>query len=392
MLYSVTLAAALIVQQSTPSPVKPSKPLGEFDNPKESLHTAGIRGTVDAGGYSASATLKSQSEFYELLTNVQVAALQPAWTIENPCSDSDSFRATAISQLARGEFAAAAASLQRVLPTNNEPGTHQLLGLAYEGTGQLEAAAEQFRTAAETRPGDSSMLAAGVAFLLLGDLERAEAEFRHSLVQTSGPPNLTRLGLGATLFQRGQIDGALTLFLEVAKAQPLEMAPFRFIAIALGSADSVVLARIFDALTSITRQSPKSGGAHYALACAQSAAAKGAPEGSQAAEILAQLQQAVRLNPELADAHFRLAREYAAREDFAPAIAEYHAALDCDPHLVEAHYRLSQLYARSGQQQLAAEQRELHRKLREQQKQEIENGKAPVRLPSGALQPCQSTQ
>lgn len=386
MLCFVTLAAALILQQSTSPSATPSKPLGTFDESKGSLRTAGIRGAVDGGGYSALATQKTQSEFYELLTEVQVTELRPAWAMSKPCSNS--LRAVAISQLARGEFANAAVSLEKLLRTKDDFETHQLLGLASEGTGQLETAAEQFRSAAETHPDDASLFAAGAAYLLLGDLARAEAIFRRGLAQTNDPPNFTRLGLGATLFQSGQIEEALKLFLDTAKAQPLDDAPFRFIAIAVHSADSALLARTIDVLTTITRQSPDSAGAHYALACARSAVVKGAPEASEAAEILKQLQQAIKIDPEMADAHFRLANEYAAREDLAPAIAEYRAALDCDPRLVEAHYRLSQLYARSGQQQLAEGQLELHRKLREQQKHNIESGKAPVRLPSVTLKPC----
>jgi tetratricopeptide (TPR) repeat protein len=117
-------------------------------------------------------------------------------------------------------------------------------------------------------------------------------------------------------------------------------------------------------------------------------ASGGAPDRAQSAEIESQLKQAVRLDSQLADAHFRLAEIYAAREDLPSAIAEYRSTLDCNPDLVEAHYRLSQVYARSGQPKLASEQLALHRQLRARQKSEIGSGAIHFRLPNANESSC----
>jgi tetratricopeptide (TPR) repeat protein len=390
MLFSVALALFLTAQQSaSPPPAKPSKPLGTFDDPSANaarpLKSVGVRGTIDAGGYAASAEVKNQSEFYEQLADLQVAALRPAWA---PCHADKSLRNPAISLLTRGDFPAAATTLEALLRTNNQPAAHQLLGLAYEGSGQLEAAAEQFRVAAAARPEPAAFIAHGAALLFLGEVDRAEETFYHASAQIVDQEVFSRLGLGAALFQHGQVTQALGVFLGAADAQPSEDLSFGFIAVALRSADPVTLSHSIDLLRSLTRRSPKSGGAHYAVACGLMAASGGAPNSVQSAEIEAELKNAVGLDPHLADAHFRLASIYADREALPGAIAEYRSALDCNPRFVEAHYRLSQIYIRSGHPERGKEELELHQRLRAQQKSEIEGGKIALRFRVPSEQAC----
>jgi tetratricopeptide (TPR) repeat protein len=388
MLLLVALTLALTAQQSAPPPPKPSKPLGTFDDPgagpTRPFKSVGVRGTIDAGGYAASAEVKSQSEFYEQLADLQIAALRSTWAPQDHCDRANSMRAPSINLLTRGEFSKAATMFETLLRTDDQPATHQLLGLAYEGSGQLEAAAEQFRIAAAARPDAAAMVAHGAALLFSGEVDQAGAVFHRASESALG-----RLGLGAAQFQHGRITEALSLFLDVASADPDDGSAYGFIAVALRSADPAIRTHCMDVLNSLTRRSPQTGGAHYALACGLIAAAGGAPDGAQYAEIERELKDAVRLEPQLADAHFRLAGVYATADgDLPDAITEYRFALDCNPRIVEAHYRLSQLYTRSGQPELAKEQLELHTRLRDQQKSEIESGKIPLRFPKINSQSC----
>ena len=385
----LAFVSTLLFGQSTPPPPA-SKPPGSFDDshsaPSGPLHSVGVRGTIDAGGYAASAPVKTQAELYVQLIDLQIAELRPAWAPQDPCADSNPLRRPAIRKLSGGEFAQAADALEPLLRTQDNPATRQLLGLAYEGTGQLEAAAEQFRVASAAQPDERSLYAYGAALLLLGDLNRAEAVFRQPPVR--GSSTALRLGLGAALFQGGKVVEALRVFLDAATERPSETAPFQFVAIALRSAAPETLAEIIDRLECLARLSPQNGTAHYALACALISAAGGAPGEVRSAGIEAQLKQAIALGPLIADAHFRLAASYAARENLQGAIAEYQAALNCNPRLADAHYRLSQIYSRSGEPQLAKEQLQLHQQIRAQQKAEVESGKVLVRITETATAPC----
>lgn len=384
MVLFVALALALTAQQNAPAPPIPPKPIGTFDDPNAGsnhpLQSVGIRGTIDSGGYAASAQVKSQTEFYRQLADLQVAALRSAWAPQDPCSSANSTRTRALGLLLRGQFPAAAVAFEALLRTAAQPETRQLLGLAYEGSGQLEAAAEQFRLAAAEPSDTPSAIAQGAALLFLGEVDQATTAFEHASHRSGDLAPLARLGLGAALFQHGYISQALDSFLDAVDKQPSDLG-FRFISVALRAAAPITLTHSVDLLTALTRRLPQSGGAHYALACGLMLAAGGTPDPNQSDAIEAQLKAAVKLDPGLSDAHFRLAEIYAAREDLPPAIAEYRAALDRNPELVEAHYRLSQIYARRGQPELAKQQLELHRTLRARQKGEIESGVVPLRFP-----------
>jgi tetratricopeptide (TPR) repeat protein len=394
MMMLVALALSLTGQHTTPTPPKPAKPLGTFDDsttgPPHSLKSVGVRGTIDAGGYSSSATVKAQTEFYEQLTSLQLAALRSAWAPEDPCDATNVPRTRAIGLLTHGEYSKAATALDALLRVDPQPATRQLLGLAYEGSGQLEAAAEQFRLAVVARPDAAAMVAQGAALLFLGQVDQAEAVLHRASLQGGDEAALAKLGLAAAMFQQGQVEHALGLFLDVTSAHPTNRLAFRFVAIALRSAGPALLTHAITVLTSLTRQLPQTGGPHYALACALTVAAGGAPDQAQSSAIEVQLKDAVRLDPQLADAHFRLAEMYAAREDLPSAIAEYRSALDYNPNLIEAHYRLSQLYTRSGQPELANDQLELHRQLRARQKDEIGRGVIRFRLPNAKTPSCSS--
>lgn len=380
----------LLLAQQSPSPS------GSFDQSNSGsqppFKSVGVRGTIDAGGYAASAGAKTQNDFFEQLTDLQVAVLRSAWAPKEPCEPLNSPRQAAIGLLARGEFGAAVRELETLSRTDTHPATRQLLGLAYEGAGQCAAAAAQFGSAAQS-PGplnevDANLFAQSVALLLEGNVDQAEAISRRALERNPGPASLHRLSLGAALFQRGDLDNALRLFRDAANARTSDRFPFEFIAIAVRSAAAPPLTRTVDLLKQSILQAPNNAAAHYALACALSARAGGTPNSSEAAAIETELKRAVALDPRFADAHFRLGAVYAAREELAPAIEEYRSALDCDPRLIEAHYRLSHLYARSNNTPMATEQLRLHQQLRARQKSQIESGRIPVRLPGINITTC----
>jgi tetratricopeptide (TPR) repeat protein len=379
MVALIALTLAVTCQQN------PTSPKGTFDDSKSSasqpFQSVGVRGTIDAGGYGASATEKTQTEFYELLTDLQVAVLRNIWAPADPCAGAASLRRPAIALMIRGEFSPAVIALEKLARAQAEPATRQLLGLAYEAIGQLAAATEQYRISSLAAPGDSAASAAySIALLLNGDLDRTE-EIAHRASEENGDPSgLGRLCLGATLFQKGRVKEALRLFLDAAQLPASKCAASGFIALAVRSADAVALTHTIDVLNSLTRESPCKGNIHYAMACALAAAAGGVPNTAQAAAVEAQLKSAITLAPQLADAHFRLGSIYAEREDLPQAIAEYQAALADNPRLIEAHYRLGQLYNRARQPRRAKEELELHRQLRTRQKREIESAMVPVHL------------
>lgn len=354
-------------------------PLGTFDNPNTGLQSAGIRGTIDPGGYAASAEIKTRTEFFQQLADLQVSALRSAWS-----GPSVSGRAKpAIDAMKSGDLPPAVSLLQELVRSRSNASNHQLLALAYEGVGQLAAAVEQFRIAAALHPTAASFFAQGAALLLAGDITPAETVFNQAAKQPGNAALLGRLGLAAAQLQHSQVRQAIDGFLDAATTHPHAPAPFTFLAITLHTADPANLAHCVSALHSLLQTAPQNAWAHYALS--RALAAQAAPPD----RILDQLKTAIAIHPQFADAHFRLAEIYAQNGSLAAAISEYTTALAHAGPWPEAHYRLAQLYIRSGQAALAKEQFALYRQTQARQKNEIESGRVPLRFNGDNLLPEQ---
>jgi tetratricopeptide (TPR) repeat protein len=368
---------------------RPQKPIGTFDDqnagPPKTMRSVGVRGTIDAGGYAASAADKTRTALYQELSQTQVDALRESWELVGPCNPSQEPRQQASHLLQNGDFAGASAALEQQIKTDKSPEVRELLGLAYEGAGQLEAAAEQFRSAVQLRPNSNTAFAQGAALLLLGETGRAEEIFRIWSKKDASRDdvhhvNLSNLGLAAAAFQRGDSRGSIGWLLNEAARNPESPVPFAFAAVVVRSLEPQVLSATIQKLSSMLQRVPGSATAHYALACALSASALYASDQNQIEAIEQHLKQALALDPHLADAHFRLGTAYAARQDWRNAVSEFQAALREDPTLVEAHYRLGQIYMRSGDAQNAKEQLQMHQQQRAAQKAEVEGGKVLLRF------------
>jgi len=77
---------------------------------------------------------------------------------------------------------------------------------------------------------------------------------------------------------------------------------------------------------------------------------------NQLAESVNMFQQAIRLNPSSANAHFELGQVLEQREQVNEAIAEYQEAIKADPDKSAAHTRLATLYTKQGQNERAVQE------------------------------------
>jgi len=77
---------------------------------------------------------------------------------------------------------------------------------------------------------------------------------------------------------------------------------------------------------------------------------------NQLAESENMFQQAIRLNPSSANAHFELGQVLEQREQVNEAIAEYQETIKADPDKSAAHTRLAALYTKQGQNERAVQE------------------------------------
>jgi tetratricopeptide (TPR) repeat protein len=74
----------------------------------------------------------------------------------------------------------------------------------------------------------------------------------------------------------------------------------------------------------------------------------------------------------------QLGNLYADRHEYAKSILEYARALELDPNLADAHYRLGQDYVHSGQKDRAQAEFDVYQRLRTQHLAEVDKERAEV--------------
>ena len=74
----------------------------------------------------------------------------------------------------------------------------------------------------------------------------------------------------------------------------------------------------------------------------------------------------------MSEAHLQLANLYSQRRDYARAIPEYQVAVKLAPNLADAHFRLGQAYVHQGEKDLGEKEFQLHRQLYERHLAEVD--------------------
>jgi tetratricopeptide (TPR) repeat protein len=224
-------------------------------------------------------------------------------------------------------------------------------------------AAREYQRAAEQDPSERNLFDWGAELLAHRANAPASEVFNrgHRLFAHS-----TRmlLGLAVALYANGAYDQAAQRFFEASDLNPSDPGPYLFLAKVESSAITE-----FDGYLERMRRfaelQPDNARANFYYAA--SLWKKG-----DARQAEALLKKALQLDPRLADAHLQLGIIYFARQDFPQAIAAFEHAIVIDPQIEEAHYRLAQTYARTGENERAQEEFEIHNRLAKESAQQVE--------------------
>jgi tetratricopeptide (TPR) repeat protein len=117
-------------------------------------------------------------------------------------------------------------------------------------------------------------------------------------------------------------------------------------------------------LARFVKAQPRNALAHYYYAMSLW---KGRPADAQPADtrqVEALLRRAVALDPKLAKGFLELGILLSDQKRYKESIREVQSAMRLDPTLAQAHYRLAQAYQRTGQNGLAAKELEIFEKLK----------------------------
>lgn len=263
-----------------------------------------------------------------------------------------------------------------LLKQKNTAELHNLLAEVEEKDGKFVAAANEYELAAHLDPSESNLFDWGGELLVHQTTNPAIEVFSEGLKRF---PNSARLsiGLGLALDLRGSYDDAVKALVHATDLDPADPHAFFFLSQAYdrspNQADAVV--ERFHRFADLRPQDAQAA-YYYAMSLWKGRR----PETSQ--EYLDQVQsllkKAIALDASSSEAHLQLANLYSQRRQYAEAVPEYQLALKLTPDIPDAHFRLGQAYVHLGKKDLADEQFKLHQEYRERHLAEIDKQRSEI--------------
>ena len=294
---------------------------------------------------------RALAEYYVQRHDLSAAIpwLEKAWRADP--SNYDNGYDLALACLQTGKTARSREVIAALLQKKDRAELHNLLGDVEEAEAHVPEAAAQYELAARMDPTEKNLFDLGSDLVLHGGFEPALKVFVFGAGRYPGSARL-RVGLGIAHYSLGQYDEAVETLCQAVDLNPKDTQALAFLGkmydVSPRYADEVT-----DRLSRFARLYPDNAAANYYYAMSlRKRTQAGGPAGSQAqAEAL--LLRAVKLDPEMADAHFELGLLYEDEKQEAKAIHEYEIATRLRADLQKAHYHLGRLYQKSGQEALA---------------------------------------
>jgi tetratricopeptide (TPR) repeat protein len=261
--------------------------------------------------------------------------------------------------------------------------THRIKGSVEAAAGNTDAALAEFKQSVALDPDANHVFSAGLSVMALGLFADAEQLLVSGL---EAHPKSAKLWLAkgmAEVLEQNHAQ-AIESLLRAAALDPSDLLAPTLLATQADSVEAV--ARVLPIVRSLALARPGEAVAHYDYALVLSRTNLGASEASIDVQVEAELRTAIKEQPQFASAHFELGVFDQKRGDEKSAIAEISEAVRLDPTVAEWRYRLARAYRVTGQTAAAGAQMQAFQQLTERR-----NAGADVSarlldgLPPGAL-------
>ena len=268
----------------------------------------------------------------------------------------------ALALLETGKLNLAREHVERMLSAKETAELDNLLGDIYERADNRVAAAGPYQRAARMDPTEEHLFDWGHNLVQLRAFEPATEVFSAAIKRHPKSGRL-HVGLGIAQYSRGQYDDAVTSFCQAADLAPSDPRPYQFLGEMYGVVPELG-GEIAKRLARFVKAKPGNALAHFHLAMTLW---KGQPAGSPPADprrVEALLRRAVALDPKLAKGFLELGILLSDQQRYKEAIQALRSAARVEPGLAQAHYRLAQAYNRIGQSELAVKELEIFEQLK----------------------------
>jgi len=261
-----------------------------------------------------------------------------------------------------------AATILAALPgIDNSAASQSLLADADEAAGNYADAGKHYARAVELDPSEPNVWMMGVEYLRHWTFEAAIQEFAAG--EESFPQSLRmRLGLGAAYFGDGNFAAAIPIFADLLDADPDNSVDAELLGLSCVAAIQGGTPRC-SSLIKYAQSHPRDPKASV-YAASKLIGGQLTQENMRTARQL--LTRAIAVDPGLADAQFEMGVLKQDQMDWAGSIANLEEAVKLKPNFARAHYRLALACLRTGRRQEGEAEMALQRRYAEQQQSDLD--------------------
>jgi tetratricopeptide (TPR) repeat protein len=300
-----------------------------------------------------------------------VPLLRAAYTVDPKNAENEFELAEALKEI--GELGQAQGHVKDLMARRETGDLHRLAGEIDEKMNDPLAAVHEMEEAVQWDPSEENYFAWGSELLLHRAVLQARDVFAAGARKfTQSERMLT--ALGAALFAGALYDDAARRLCEASDLDPKDAEPYLFMG-KIEKAAPDPLPCVEEKLARFVEMRPEDALANYFYAIAL-----WKHEGQPARErVMSMLTKAVTVDPKCGDAYLQLGVMEAGRQEYPHAIGYYEKAIAANPQMTEAHYRLAVAYDRAGEKDKAAMEFAVHDQLEKEQAAEVERQRKEVK-------------
>jgi tetratricopeptide (TPR) repeat protein len=282
----------------------------------------------------------------------------------------------ALARADTGDYEQARTNIFAVLNSSDKFGQkkaapHYLLAEICEKLNHPLEAVQEYQRAAELNPSEAYLFGWGAELLLHHAAEPAVEVFAKG---NQLFPRSARIleGLGASWYALGSYEKAGQRLCEASDLNPEDSKPYLLMG-RLQAVESEPSSAIAERLERFVRLEPENALANYYYAISFWKGRKSSEDAESVAQVKSLLEKAIRLDPTLGLAYLQLGILFSEQKDFLNAAVAYQNAIRVTPDMEEAHYRLAQNYRQAGETSKAQTELHLYEQISKTKAAEIES-------------------
>jgi len=283
----------------------------------------------------------------------------------------------ALAYLETGKHLQAQRVVKALIARKNTAELHNLLGEIEEKEGNFVEAEHEYESAVHMDPSEGNLFDWASELLLHRTLDPAVEVFSDATQRYPKSPRLA-IGLGMAFYSRGNYDDAVKALLKAADLDPADARCYYFLSKAYDSSPGQAN-EVTQRFRHFAELQPQNAHAVYYYAMSLWKARRAQDASVDFGRIESLLQKSVELDPKLPEAHLQLGNLYSEQKKYSDAVLYYEQALALNTDLADAHYRLGQAYVHLGKSDEAQKQLQLYQKLRAQHLADLDKQRAEIR-------------